>query len=192
MLQRLSRANVCKNTTMHMAAGPLLTNHTPTIASIIFATKLMFVGKRWLHGEENILIGKCFLRFRDGKCFQASQNGKRRTFSLVSGAKIRNSTVIPDQCKATLDVADSNGWIPFAQTIEEVIAAKQTPQLHPATEICISAPPTLTVFHWRARKMLLFKGHLSQHTHDFSAAFYYKKLASATAISVVFFFGRLW
>ena len=46
MLQRLSRANVCKNTTMHMAAGPLLTNHTPTIASIIFATKLMFVGKR--------------------------------------------------------------------------------------------------------------------------------------------------
>ena len=66
---------------------------------------------------------------------------------MVSGAKIRNSTVIPDQCKATLDVADSNGWIPFAQTIEEVIAAKQTPQLHPATEICISAPPTLTVFH---------------------------------------------
>jgi len=49
-----------------------------------------------------------------------------------------------------LDVADSNGWIPFAQnadTIEKVIAAKQTPQLHPATEICISAPPTLTVFH---------------------------------------------
>ena len=45
MLQRLSGA---KNTTMHiyMAAGPLLTNHTPTIASIIFATKLMFIGKR--------------------------------------------------------------------------------------------------------------------------------------------------
>jgi len=39
MLQRLSRANVCKNTTMHMAAGPLLTNHTPTIASIIFANQ---------------------------------------------------------------------------------------------------------------------------------------------------------
>ena len=93
-----------------------------------------------------------FLRFRDGKCFQASQNGKRRTFSLVSGAKIRNSTIIPwpDQCKATLDVADSNGWIPFAQnaeTIEKAIASKQTPQLHPATEICISAPPILTVFH---------------------------------------------
>jgi hypothetical protein len=46
MLQRLSRANVCKNTTM--AAGPLRTNwyHAATIASIIFATKLMFVGKR--------------------------------------------------------------------------------------------------------------------------------------------------
>ena len=44
MLQRLSRANVCKNTTM--AAGPLRTNRTATIASIIFATKLMFVGKR--------------------------------------------------------------------------------------------------------------------------------------------------
>ena len=43
-----------------------------------------------------------------------------------------------------------NGWIPFAQnadTIEKVSAAKQTPQLHSATEICISAPPTLTVFH---------------------------------------------
>ena len=38
-----------------------------------------------------------FLRFRDGKCFQASQNGKRGTFSLVSGAKIRNSTIIPMQ-----------------------------------------------------------------------------------------------
>ena len=97
-----------------------------------------------------------FLRFRDGKCFQASQNGKRRTFSLVSGAKIRNSTIIPDQCKVTLDVADmySNGWIPFAQntdTIEKVIAAKQTPQLHPATEIFNSAPPiatlTVNVFH---------------------------------------------
>ena len=91
-----------------------------------------------------------FLRFRDGKCFQASQNGKRRTFSLVSGAKIRNSTIIPDQCKVTLDVADSNGWIPFAQnadTIEKAIVAKQTPQLHPATEICISAPPNPTVFH---------------------------------------------
>ena len=92
-----------------------------------------------------------FLRFRDGKCFQASQNGKRRTFSLVSGAKIRNSTIIPDQCKATLDVAGNNvGWIPFAQnadTIEKAIAAKQTPQLHPATEICISASPNLTVFH---------------------------------------------
>ena len=91
-----------------------------------------------------------FLRFRDGKCFQVSQNGKRQTFSLVSGAKIRNSTIIPDQCKATLDVADSNGWIPFAQnadTIAKAIAAKQTPQLHPATEICISAPPNLTVFH---------------------------------------------
>ena len=69
---------------------------------------------------------------------------------MVSGAKIRNSTIIPDQCKATLDVADSNGWIPFAQnadTIEKVIAAKQTPQLHPATEICISASPNQSVFH---------------------------------------------
>jgi len=172
MLQRLSHANVCKNTTMHMAAGPLLTNHTPTIASIIFATKLMFVGKRWLHGEENILIGKCFLRFRDGKCFQASQNGKRWTFSLVSGAKIRNSTVIPDQCKATLDVADSNGWIPFAQnagTIEKVIAAKQTPQLHPATEICISAPPTLTVFHWHAKKCCYSKDICPNSTWFFSS-----------------------
>jgi len=50
-----------------------------------------------------------------------------------------------------LDVADNNvRWIPFAQnagTIEKAIAAKQTPQLHPATEICISASPNLTVFH---------------------------------------------
>ena len=38
MLQRLSRANVCKNTTM--AAGPLRTNRAATIASIIFATKI--------------------------------------------------------------------------------------------------------------------------------------------------------
>ena len=69
---------------------------------------------------------------------------------MVSGAKIRNSTIIPDQCKATLDIADSNGWITFAQnadTIEKEIAEKQTPQLHHATEFCISAPPTLTVFH---------------------------------------------
>ena len=46
MLQtlRLSRANVCKNTTM--TAGTLRTNRAATIASIIFATKLMFVGKR--------------------------------------------------------------------------------------------------------------------------------------------------
>ena len=70
-----------------------------------------------------------FLRFRDGKCFQASQNGKRRTFSLVSGAKIRNSTIIPDQCKATLDVAGNNvGWISSAQkadTIEKAIAANK-------------------------------------------------------------------
>ena len=61
--------------------------------------------------------------------------------------------IIPGQCKATLDVADNNvSWIPFAQnagTIEKAIAAKQTPQLHPATEklICISAPLNLTVFH---------------------------------------------
>ena len=49
---------------------------------------------------------------------------------------------------ATLDVADNNvSWIPFAQnagTIEKAIAAKQTPQLHPATE---SASPNQTVFH---------------------------------------------
>jgi len=36
-----------------------------------------------------------------------------------------------------LDVADNNvSWIPFVQnagTIEKAIAAKQTPQLHPAT-----------------------------------------------------------
>ena len=46
MLQTLSRANinVCKNTTI--SAGPLRTNRAVTIASIIFATKLMFVGKR--------------------------------------------------------------------------------------------------------------------------------------------------
>ena len=70
---------------------------------------------------------------------------------MLSGAKIRNSTIIPDQCRATLDVAGNNvGRIPFAQnadTIEKVIAEKQTPQLHPATEICISSPPNLTVFH---------------------------------------------
>ena len=91
-----------------------------------------------------------FLQFRDGKCFQVSQNGKRRTFSLVSGAKIRNLTIVPDQCKATLDVADSNGWIPFAQnadTIEKAIAAKQTPQMHSTTEVCISAPSNQTVFN---------------------------------------------
>ena len=41
MLQRLSRANVCKN--MTMAAGPLQTNRAATIASIIFATKLIFI-----------------------------------------------------------------------------------------------------------------------------------------------------
>jgi len=50
-----------------------------------------------------------------------------------------------------LDVAGNNvGWILFAQnagTIKKAIAAKQTPQLHPATEICISASPNLTVFH---------------------------------------------
>jgi len=49
-----------------------------------------------------------------------------------------------------LDVADNNvSWIPFVQnagTIEKAIAAKQTPQLHPATEICISAFPNLTVY----------------------------------------------
>jgi len=42
-----------------------------------------------------------------------------------------------------LDVAGNNiSWIPFAQnagTIEKAIAVQQTPQLHPATEICISA-----------------------------------------------------
>ena len=42
MLQRLLRANVCKNTTME--AGPLRTNHAATIASITFAIKLMFIG----------------------------------------------------------------------------------------------------------------------------------------------------
>jgi hypothetical protein len=65
-------------------------------------------------------------------------------------SKLDNDYGIPDQCKATLDVADSNGWIPFAQnadTIEKAIVAKQTSQLHPATEICISSPPNLTVFH---------------------------------------------
>ena len=40
--------------------------------------------------------------------------------------------------------------------------------------------------------MLLFKGHLSQHTYDFSATFYYEKLASSTATTVVLFVGRLW
>jgi len=35
----------------------------------------------------------------------------------------------------------------YAGTIEKAIAAKQTPQLHPTTEICISASPNLTVFH---------------------------------------------
>ena len=46
--------------------------------------------------------------------------------------------------------------------------------------------------HDAPKKMPLFKGHLSQHTYDFSAAFYYEKLASSTATTVVFFFGRLW
>ena len=136
-----------------------------------------------------------FLRFRDGKCFQASQNGKRRTFSLVSGAKIRNSTIIPDQCKATLDVAGNNvGWIPFAQnadTIEKAIAANKLLSctllqkfafLHLQIKLFSTDAP---------KKMLLFKGHLSQHTYDFSAALYYEKLASSTATTVVFFFGRL-
>jgi len=43
----------------------------------------------------------------------------------------------------------------------------------------------------KKKKVQLFKGHLSQHTYDFSAAFYYEKLASSTATTVVFFFGRL-
>ena len=92
-------------------------------------------------------------KFETQQSYQA--NAKRlklqgANFLIGKQSKIRNSTIIPDQCKATLDVADSNGHIPFAQnadTIKKVIAAKQTPQLHPATEICISAPPNLAVFH---------------------------------------------
>ena len=70
---------------------------------------------------------------------------------LASATAISVSLSLAGQCKATLDVADNNvRWIPFAQnagTIEKAIAAKQTPQLYPVTEICISAPPNLTVFH---------------------------------------------
>ena len=70
---------------------------------------------------------------------------QEESFTLVRGAKFRNLTIIPEQCKATLDVADNNvGWIPFAQhadTIDTIIAAKQDPQLHSATEFCISASP---------------------------------------------------
>ena len=63
--------------------------------------------------------------------------------------------------------------------------SKQTPQLHPATEFMHLQ---IKLFSTDAPKqMLLFKGHLSQHTYDFSAAFYDEKLASATAITVVFF-----
>ena len=123
------------------------------------------------------------LRFSDGKCFQASQNGKRWTFSLVRGAKIRSSTIRPDQCKATLDVADNDfSWIPFVQNagpIEKTIAAKQTPQLHPATENCISASdsPNLTVFHWSAKKKCCYSEDICPNIHMiFQHAFVMKSL----------------
>jgi len=94
-----------------------------------------------------------------------------------------------------LDVAGNNvGWISSAQkadTIEKAIAANKLLSctllqkfafLHLQIKVFSTDAP---------KKMLLFKGHLSQHTYDFSAALYYEKLASSTATTVVFFFGRL-
>ena len=94
--------------------------------------------------------------------------------------ELDNRLIIPDQCKATLDVAgncNNVGWIPFAQnadTIEKAIAANKL------LSCMLTLLQKFAFLHLQIKlfkfstdapkKMLLFKGHLSQHPYDFSAA----------------------
>ena len=120
---------------------------------------------------------------------EISISNKRRKMArgqLTHGqraAKIRSSSMTPDQCRATVDTTEDNlTWTPVehdSDTMDDSVAIEPKMQPHPAPGIrWISESPNLsnapyitfsmeqhTLYSNNAQKIIMsFKGHLSQST----------------------------